>query len=149
MHRCSWRWTAATTGPKALDVALAEGPGAETTVRLNAAGTDKIVYGPGTVAAEAISRGLPVIVVAVSRPKLPISLISFSDVALKTPKGLEGKKRGVSVGETFSNMRVPFARLNRVGVHADLLAAKAQSTIPANGEDFLTAPPHVITVCDH
>ena len=97
-----------------LDVDLAEGSGAETVVRLTAAGTDKVAYGPATVAAEAVSHDLPVIVVAVYLPKVPIGLISFPDVPLKTPKDLEGRKLGVSIGETFSNMLVPFARLNGV-----------------------------------
>lgn len=97
-----------------LDVDLAEGSGAETVVRVTAAGTDNVAYGPATVAAEAISRDLPVVVVAVYLPKVPIGLVSFPDVSLKTPKDLEGKKLGVSIGETFSNMLVPFARLNGV-----------------------------------
>jgi len=97
-----------------LDVQLVEGSGAETVVKMVGLGTDKIAYGPATVAAEAASRDLPVTVVAVYLPKVPIGLASFPDVVLKTPKGLEGKRLGVSIGETFSNMLLPFARLNGV-----------------------------------
>jgi NitT/TauT family transport system substrate-binding protein len=97
-----------------LDVALAEGSGAETVVQLVANGTDKVAYGPATVAAEAASKGLPVMAVAVYMPKVPIGLVAFPDVPLRTPKDLEGKKLGLSVGETFSNMLVPFARLNNI-----------------------------------
>jgi len=97
-----------------LDVTLAEGSGAETVVQLVAKGNDKVAYGPGTVAAEAASHDLPVIVVATYMPKIPIGLISFPDIPLKTPKDLEGKKLGVSVGETFSNMLAPFARINNI-----------------------------------
>jgi NitT/TauT family transport system substrate-binding protein len=97
-----------------LDVDLKEGSGAENVVRVIATGTDPIAYGPATVAAEAVSRGLPVIVVAVYLPKVPMGLISFPNVPLKTPKDLEGKRLGVSIGETFSNMLVAFARLNNI-----------------------------------
>jgi NitT/TauT family transport system substrate-binding protein len=97
-----------------LDVELAEGSGAENVVRVIAAGTDKVAYGPATVAAEAVSHDLPVVVIAIYLPTVPIGLISFPDVLLKTPKDLEGKRLGVSIGETFSNMLVPFARLNGV-----------------------------------
>jgi NitT/TauT family transport system substrate-binding protein len=97
-----------------LDVQLAEGSGAETVVKMVGVGTDKIAYGPATVAAEAVSRDLPVKVVAVYLTKVPIGLVSFPDVVLKTPKDLEGKKLGVSIGETFSNLLAPFARLNDV-----------------------------------
>ncbi len=97
-----------------LDVDLAEGSGAETVVQLLANGTDKVAYGPATVAAEAASKGLPVMAVAVYMPKVPIGLVSFPDVPLRTPKDLEGKTLGLSVGETFSNMLVPFARINNI-----------------------------------
>jgi NitT/TauT family transport system substrate-binding protein len=103
-----------------LDVDLAQGSGAETVVQLIGNGTDKVAYGPATVAAEAASRGLPVMVVAVYMPKVPIGLISFPDVPLRTPKDLEGKTLGVSIGETFANMLVPFARIN----HVDLTKVK-------------------------
>src|SRR5579872_6258178 len=52
-----------------LDVTLAEGSGAETVVQLLGNGTDQVAYGPATVAAEAVSRELPVTVVAVYMPK--------------------------------------------------------------------------------
>jgi NitT/TauT family transport system substrate-binding protein len=99
-----------------LDVELAEGSGSETVVKLIANGNDKIGYGPATVAAEATSAGLPVIVVAVYQTKVPIGLISFPDVPLKTPKDLEGKKLGVNIGETFAAMLVPFANINGVDI---------------------------------
>ena len=118
-----------------LDVDLAEGSGSETVVQLVANGTDKIAYGPGTVAAEAASRDLPVIVVAIYLPKVPIGLISFPDVPLKTPKDLEGKKLGVSIGETFSNMLVPFARINNVDLSK---VTRIQLETSARNSQFIT-----------
>ncbi len=97
-----------------LDVEMAEGSGAETVVKMVGLGTDTIAYGPATVVAEAISQNLPLKVVAVYQPEVPIGVISFPDVPLKTPKDLEGKRLGVSTGETFANLVTAFARKNGV-----------------------------------
>jgi NitT/TauT family transport system substrate-binding protein len=103
-----------------LDVDLAEGSGAETVVKMIGVGTDKIAYGPATVGAEAVDKGLPVKVVAIYQPEAPIALVSFPNVQLKTPKDLEGKTLGVSIGETFANLLEPFAKIN----HIDLKKVK-------------------------
>jgi NitT/TauT family transport system substrate-binding protein len=99
-----------------LDVQFAEGSGAETVVKVIGTGADSIGFGPATTAAEAISSGLPIKVVAVYQPETPIGLISFPDTPLTTPKDLEGKKLGLTSNETFANLLEPFARLNHVDV---------------------------------
>jgi NitT/TauT family transport system substrate-binding protein len=99
-----------------LDVDLTEGSGAETVVKMIGLGTDKIAYGPATVVAEAINQGLPVQVVAVYQSEVPIGLASFPDVPLTTPKDLEGKRLGVTTGETFANLLATFARVNHVNL---------------------------------
>ena len=126
-----------------LDVSLAEGSGAETVVQLLANGTDKVAYGPATVAAEAVSKGMPVMAVAVYMPKVPIGLASFPDVPLKTPKDLEGKKLGVSVGETFSNMLVPFARINNVDLTK---VTKIQLDISVRNSQFINRNIDVLSI---
>jgi ABC-type nitrate/sulfonate/bicarbonate transport system substrate-binding protein len=97
-----------------LSVELAEGSGSESVVRLIAAGTDKVGFGTGIVAAEAISAGLPVKVIANYMDNNPLGLISFPDVPLSTPKDLEGRTLGLATNETFSNMLGPFALMNGV-----------------------------------
>jgi len=92
-----------------LSVELAEGSGSENVVKLIATGT-------GIVAAEAISAGLPVKVIANYMASNPLGLISFPEIPLKTPKDLEGKTVGLATGETFANMIEPFARINGVDV---------------------------------
>jgi NitT/TauT family transport system substrate-binding protein len=99
-----------------LDVDLAEGSGAETVVKMIGLGADKVAYGPATVVAEAINQGLPVQVVAVYQSEVPIGLASFPDVPLTTPKDLEGKRLGVTTGETFANLLATFARVNHVNL---------------------------------
>jgi len=97
-----------------LDVKFAEGSGAETVVKLIGTGTDNIGYGPATVIAEAINQGLPVEVIAVYQPSVPIGLVSFPDIPLRSPKDLEGRRLGTVLGETFGNMLVPFAKVNDI-----------------------------------
>lgn len=114
-----------------FDVDLAEGSGAETVVKMIGLGTDKIAYGPATVAAEAINQGLPVKIVAVYQPAVPIGIASFPDVPLKTPKDMEGHSLGISIGETFANLLEPFAKLNNVDlakVKVVQMAAAARAT---------------------
>jgi len=97
-----------------LDVDLAEGQGAQTVLRLLAAGTENIGYGPAVAAAQAVSQGLPVKVAALYQTKAPMGVIAFPEVSLKSPKDLEGKKIGISVGETFTDMLAPFTKINNV-----------------------------------
>lgn len=97
-----------------LDVELAEGSGAETVVKMVGLGTDKITYGPATVGAEAVDSGLPVQVIALYQTEVPIAVVSFPDMPLKTPKDLEGHTLGVSIGETFANLVEPFERINKL-----------------------------------
>lgn len=117
-----------------LDVDLAEGSGAETVVKTIGLGTDKIGYGPATVAPEAINQGLPVEIVAIYQPAVPIGLASFPDVPLQTPKDLEGRTLGISIGETFANLVKPFAEIN----HVDLSKVKViQMNSSARAAQFM------------
>jgi NitT/TauT family transport system substrate-binding protein len=99
-----------------LDVELAEGSGAQTVLKLLASGNEKFGYGPAVSAAQAVSQGLPVKVVALYQTKAPMGVISFPDVPLKSPKDLEGKRLAISVGETFGDMLGPFTRINNVDI---------------------------------
>src|ERR1700737_1006419 len=78
-----------------LDVDLAEGSGAQTVLKLLAGGNEKFGYGPAVSAAQAISHGLPVKVVALYQTRAPMGVISFPDVPLKTPKDLAGKQLAI------------------------------------------------------
>ena len=97
-----------------LNVTLAEGSGAQTVLKLLASGTENVAYGPAVAAAQAVSAGLPVKVVALYQVKAPMGVISFPDVPLSGPKDLEGKRIAISVGETFTDMLAPFAEINDV-----------------------------------
>src|SRR5262249_20043012 len=126
-----------------LDVDLAEGSGAQTVLKLLASGNEKVGYGPAVSAAQAVSQGLPVKVVALYQTKAPMGVISFPDVPLKTPKDLEGKRLAISVGETFGDMLGPFARINNVDIGK---IQQIQMDASARTPQFLTRKIDVMSV---
>ena len=126
-----------------LDVDLAEGSGAQTVLKLLAGGNEKVGYGPAVSAAQAISQGLPVKVVALYQTKAPMGVISFPDVPLRTPKDLEGKKLAISVGETFGDMLGPFCRINHIDVDK---IRRIQMDASARSTQFLTRKIDVMSV---
>jgi NitT/TauT family transport system substrate-binding protein len=126
-----------------LDIELAEGSGAQTVLKLLASGNEKFGYGPAVSAAQAVSQGLPVKVVALYQTKAPMGVISFPDVPLKTPKDLEGKRLAVSVGETFGDMLAPFTRINHVDIAK---IQQIQMDASARTSQFLTRKIDVMSV---
>lgn len=126
-----------------LDVDLAEGQGAQTVLRLIAAGTENIGYGPAVAAAQAVSQGMPVKVGALYQTKAPMGVISFPDVPLKTPKDLEGKRIGISVGETFTDMLEPFTKINKVDLSK---IVRIQMDNSARTSQFLSRKVDVMSV---
>jgi NitT/TauT family transport system substrate-binding protein len=126
-----------------LDVDLAEGSGAQTVLKLLAGGNEKFGYGPAVSAAQAISHGLPVKVVALYQTRAPMGVISFPDVPLKTPKDLEGKKLAISVGETFGDMLGPFCRINHIDIDK---IQRIQMDASARSTQFLTRKIDVMSV---
>src|SRR5437588_8499033 len=126
-----------------LDVELAEGSGAQTVLKLLASGNEKFGYGPAVSAAQAVSQGLPVKVVALYQTRAPMGVISFPDVALKTPKDLEGKRLAISVGETFGDMLGPFTRINHIDIDK---IQRIQMDASARSTQFLTRKIDVMSV---
>jgi NitT/TauT family transport system substrate-binding protein len=126
-----------------LDVDLAEGSGAQTVLKLLASSNEKFGYGPAVSAAQAVSQGLPVKVVALYQTEAPMGVISFPEVPLKTPKDLEGKRLAISVGETFGDMLGPFTRIN----HVDMAKIQQiQMDASARTSQFLTRKIDVMSV---
>jgi len=126
-----------------LDVDLAEGSGAQTVLKLLASGNEKLGYGPAVSAAQAVSQGLPVKVVALYQTKAPMGVISYPDVPLKSPKDLEGKRLAISVGETFGDMLGPFTRINHVDINK---IQQIQMDASARSSQFLTRKIDVMSV---
>jgi NitT/TauT family transport system substrate-binding protein len=124
-------------------VDLAEGQGAQTVLRLIAAGTEHIGYGPAVAAAQAVSQGMPVKVGALYQTKAPMGVISFPDVPLKGPKDLEGKRIGISVGETFTDMLEPFTKINNIDLSK---ITRIQMDNSARTSQFLSRKVDVMSV---
>jgi NitT/TauT family transport system substrate-binding protein len=97
-----------------LTVRLAEGSGAKTALRQLAGGQEQVVWGPVVNAAQSRGAGVPVKVIAIYQPKVPIGLIAHPDTPLRTPKDLEGKKLGYTIGETITHLIEPFFRLHSI-----------------------------------
>jgi NitT/TauT family transport system substrate-binding protein len=126
-----------------LDVALSEGNGAQNVLKSLAAGNEKFGYGPAVAAAQAVSQGLPVKVVALYQTSAPMGVIAFPDTPLKAPKDIEGKRLAISVGETFGDMIRPFARINNVDLDQVQLIQMDSS---ARTMQFLTRKIDVMSV---
>ena len=126
-----------------LDVDLAEGSGAQTVLKLLAGGNEKFGYGPAVSAAQAVSQGFPVKVIALYQTRAPMGVISFPEVPLKTPKDLEGKRLAISVGETFGDMLGPFTRINDVDMSK---IQRIQMDASARSAQFLTRKIDVMSV---
>lgn len=126
-----------------LEVDLAEGSGAQTVLKLVAAGNEKFGYGPAVAAAQAVSKDMPVKVVALYQTKAPMGVISFPDVPLKSPKDLEGKRLAISVGETFGDMLVPFTRMNNIDINK---ITRVQMDNSARTTQFLTKKIDIMSV---
>lgn len=126
-----------------VDVQLAEGNGAQNVLKALAAGNEKFGYGPGVAAAQAVTQGLPVKVVALYQTSAPMGVIAFPEIPLKTPKDLEGKRLAISVGETFGDMIRPFTRINNVDLSKIQLVQMDSS---ARTMQFLTKKIDVMSV---
>jgi NitT/TauT family transport system substrate-binding protein len=126
-----------------LDVQLSEGNGAQNVLKALAAGNERFGYGPAVAAAQAVSQGLPVKVVALYQTSAPMGVIAFPDTPLKGPKDLEGKRLAISVGETFGDMIRPFVRINNVDLGKIQLI---QMDASARTTQFLTRKIDVMSV---
>jgi len=126
-----------------LEVQLAEGNGAQNVLKALAAGNEAFGYGPGVAAAQAVTQGLPVKVVAMYQTSAPMGVIAYPETALKSPKDLEGKRLAISVGETFGDMIRPFTRVNNVDL-AKIQLVQMDSS--ARTMQFLTKKIDVMSV---
>jgi len=118
-----------------LDVSLEEGSGAQTVTTLLGSGKEHFGYGPAVAAAQAVSTGVPVTVVALYQAAAPMGVIAFPEVPLKSPKDLEGRKIGTSVGETFTDMLPAFATKNNIDLNK---ITRIQMDNSARSTEFLS-----------
>lgn len=97
-----------------LQVTLGEGAGAQAALGALLQGQEDVAIVPAAFALTAISKGMPVKIVAVYHPRAPIGIVSFASNPIKTPKDLEGKKIAVSVGDTVASYLGVICKVNNV-----------------------------------
>lgn len=97
-----------------LAVRMGEGAGAPAALGALLQGQEDIVILPGIFALTAITKGMPVKIVALYHPEAPVALISHPQNPVRTPKDLEGKSIAVSVGETGTSYLDYFCKRNNI-----------------------------------
>jgi NitT/TauT family transport system substrate-binding protein len=97
-----------------LNVHLGEGAGAPAALGALLQGQEDVVLLPGVFALTAISKGMPIKLIALYNPKTPIALISMLDNPVRTPKDMEGKSLAVSIGETGTSYLDSFCKTNGI-----------------------------------
>ncbi|WP_296465795.1 ABC transporter substrate-binding protein [Pigmentiphaga sp.] len=99
---------------RGLDVSLGEGAGAQAALGALIQGQEDAAVVPAAFALTAISKGMPVKIVALYHPRAPIGVVSHASNPVATPKDLEGKKIAVSVGDTVAAYLGVICKMNEV-----------------------------------
>jgi NitT/TauT family transport system substrate-binding protein len=96
------------------NVHLGEGAGAEAALGALVQGQEDVVVIPGIYALSAVSKGLPVKMIALYQPKAPVAIISFPDKPITSPKELEGHSLVGTVGDTTTDYLKVFCKINAI-----------------------------------
>lgn len=97
-----------------LVVRLGEGAGAQAALGALLQGQEDVVLLPAVFALSAISKGMPIKLIALYHPRTPIALISMPENPVRTPKDLEGKSVATAIGETATTYLGSFCRVNGI-----------------------------------
>lgn len=97
-----------------LNVRLGEGAGSEAALGSLIQGQEDVVIIPGIYAMSAVSKGMPIKIVALYQPKAPTGIVSHPDKPITTPKDLEGKTLATTVGDTTMDYLRVFCSENHV-----------------------------------
>jgi NitT/TauT family transport system substrate-binding protein len=89
-------------GEAGLRVSMKQGAGGQAAMAGLLQGQEDVVVSPGAYAISAISRGMPVKIIALYHPATPLALFSHADNPIRVPKDLEGKKIATSA-DLFAN----------------------------------------------
>jgi NitT/TauT family transport system substrate-binding protein len=114
-----------------LTVRLGEGAGAPAALGALVQGQEDAVLLPGIFALTAISKGVPIKLIALYHPKTPVALISWPENPVRTPKDLEGKLIATAIGETGTTYLDSFCKANGVDcAKVRRVQVDAQSRVP-------------------
>ena len=114
-----------------LNVRLGEGAGSPAALGALLQGQEDAVLLPAIFALTAISKGMPIKLIAMYHPVTPIALISWPEKPVKTPKDLEGKVIATAIGETGTSYLDSFCKKNGVDCSkVKRVQVDAQSRVP-------------------
>jgi NitT/TauT family transport system substrate-binding protein len=114
-----------------LSVRLGEGAGSQAALGALLQGQEDAVLLPAVFAITAISKGMPIKLIALYHPVTPIALISWPEKPVKTPKDLEGKVIATAIGETGTSYLDSFCKKNGVDCSkVQRVQVDAQSRVP-------------------
>lgn len=115
-----------------ISVRLGEGAGAQAALGALLQGQEDAVLLPGVFAITAISKGMPIKLIALYHPVTPMALISKPEKPVRTPKDLEGKSIGTAIGETGTSYLDAFCRKNGVDCSkVNRIQMHAQARVPS------------------
>jgi NitT/TauT family transport system substrate-binding protein len=115
-----------------LDVRLGEGAGSQAALASLIRGDDQAVWLPGIFALQAISKGMPLKLVALYNPAAPILIISWPDKPIREPLDLEGRSIATAVGETGTTFLPMLCEKNHVDCgKIKLVHMEIESRVPA------------------
>lgn len=118
-------------GKEGLSVRVGEGAGSEAALGALLQGQEDVVIIPGVYALNAISKGMPVKIVALYQPKAPLSIISHPEKPIATPQDLEGKSLVGTVGDTTTDNLKTFCAMNKIDcTKIKLIMMNVQARLP-------------------
>ena len=97
-----------------LNVRLGEGAGSEAALGSMLQGLEDVVIIPGIYEMSAVSKGMPVKIIALYQPSAPVGIVSHPDKPIVNPKDLEGKSLAATVGDTTMDYLKVFCSQNKV-----------------------------------
>ena len=83
-----------------IEAKLGEGAGAQAALGALVQGNEDVVVLPGIYALTAISKGMPIKLIALYHPVAPVGFLSNPDNPVRAPKDLEGKSISTAAGDT-------------------------------------------------
>ncbi|MGE0500171.1 MAG: ABC transporter substrate-binding protein [Rhizobiaceae bacterium] len=117
-----------------LEVRLGEGAGASAALAGLLQGQEDVVVLPAVFALTAISKGMPVKIVALYHPAAPLAIVSHPDKPISVPKDLEGKTLAVATGDTIAAYLPVLCKLNDVDCTK---VGTAMMAVGVRGSQFL------------
>lgn len=120
-----------------LDVTIGEGTGGGTTAKLVGAGEDDIGLVDAASVASAVDNGIPLKVVCPVYAVSGFAVVSLAEAGIEEPKDIEGKKVGVTTGDSPQNLFPAFAAANEIDestINYVMMDSNAKVTSLLNGD---------------